>query len=31
VLAARDPQPYNRYAHWWAKGIPAEEVRRLPG
>jgi hypothetical protein len=29
-LARRDPDPYRRYAHWWAK-LPAGEVRLLPG
>jgi hypothetical protein len=29
-LAERDPTPYGRYAHWWAK-LPAGEVRLLGG
>lgn len=29
-LADRDPAVYRRYRHWWAKGIPAAEVRLLP-
>jgi hypothetical protein len=27
-LAARDPSPYRRYAHWW-EGLLAAEVRRF--
>lgn len=30
-LADRDPATYGRYDHWWDKGLPAVEVRRLPG
>ncbi len=29
-LADRDPRVDSRYAHWWAKGFPAAEVRVLP-
>lgn len=29
--ATRDPAPYRRYDHWWAKPLPAEaETRLLP-
>jgi hypothetical protein len=31
LLADRDPNVYNRYAHWWTKGFPSAEVRLLPG
>ncbi|UUU22442.1 winged helix DNA-binding domain-containing protein [Streptomyces sp. DSM 40750] len=31
-LADRDPTPYRRYDHWWAKPLPATaETRLLPG
>jgi len=30
-LAAREPTAYSRYAHWWTKGLPAADVRLLPG
>ncbi|MEV5599792.1 winged helix DNA-binding domain-containing protein [Streptomyces sp. NPDC052496] len=30
-LADRDPTPYRRYDHWWAKGLPAADIRVLPG
>jgi Winged helix DNA-binding domain len=30
LLAARDPEPYRRYHHWWAK-LPHAETRLLPG
>jgi hypothetical protein len=30
-LADREPTAYRRYAHWWTKGLPAAEVRVLPG
>ncbi|MET9423290.1 winged helix DNA-binding domain-containing protein [Streptomyces sp. NPDC006540] len=30
-LAPRDPVAYRRYDHWWVKGLPAAEVRLLPG
>lgn len=30
-LADRDPAPYRRYDHWWTKGLPAAEIRLLPG
>lgn len=31
-LAGRgDPEVYRRYGHWWTKGLPAAEVRVLPG
>lgn len=30
-LAGREPLAYSRYGHWWAKGLPAAEVRTLPG
>ena len=29
-LAARDPEVYRRYHHWWAR-LPRAEVRLLPG
>jgi hypothetical protein len=29
LLAGRDPHPYRRYDHWWAKLPPAAQVRRL--
>ncbi len=28
-LADRDPAVYQRYAHWWTKGLPGAEVRLL--
>jgi hypothetical protein len=28
-LADRQPDVYRRYAHWWAKKLPSEEVRVL--
>ena len=28
-LADRQPDVYRRYAHWWAKKLPSEEVRIL--
>ncbi|BBC33514.1 hypothetical protein SGFS_048080 [Streptomyces graminofaciens] len=28
-LAGRDARPYRRYDHWWGKGFPGGEVRRL--
>ena len=30
-LAGREPLAYSRYGHWWTKGLPAAEVRTLPG
>ncbi len=30
-LADRDPRVYRRYDHWWDKGLPAAQVRVLPG
>ncbi|MFE0643043.1 winged helix DNA-binding domain-containing protein [Streptomyces sp. NPDC058877] len=30
LLAARDPDVYRRFGHWWAKGLPAVECRVLP-
>ncbi|OKI01291.1 hypothetical protein A6A06_21095 [Streptomyces sp. CB02923] len=30
-LADRDPTVYRRYDHWWSKGLPAAEIRLLPG
>ncbi|WP_031081326.1 winged helix DNA-binding domain-containing protein [Streptomyces sp. NRRL WC-3549] len=30
LLADRDPVPYRRYDHWWAKGLPAVDTRLLP-
>ncbi|MGX1563885.1 winged helix DNA-binding domain-containing protein [Streptomyces sp. NPDC055506] len=30
LLTDRDPEPYSRYHHWWAK-LPAGQVRRLTG
>ncbi|ACU72341.1 protein of unknown function DUF1006 [Catenulispora acidiphila DSM 44928] len=30
-LSKRDPGLYQRYAHWWTKGMPRAEVRILPG
>lgn len=30
-LAGRDPFVYRRYDHWWEKGLPAAELRTLPG
>lgn len=31
-LTTRDPAPYRRYDHWWAKPLPATaETRVLPG
>jgi hypothetical protein len=30
-LAGREPAVYRRYGHWWDKGLPAAEVRVLPG
>ncbi len=27
LLAARDPQVYGRFGHWWAKGFPSAQVR----
>lgn len=27
LLAARDPQVYARFGHWWAKGLPSARVR----
>lgn len=30
-LAGRDPGVYRRSWHWWEKGIPAAQVRLLPG
>ncbi|WP_328467088.1 winged helix DNA-binding domain-containing protein [Actinoplanes sp. NBC_00393] len=29
-LASRDPLVYARYAHWWAKPLPAAQTRLLP-
>jgi hypothetical protein len=29
LLAAREPGVYQRYDHWWAKGLPAVETRLL--
>ncbi|MGW0964856.1 winged helix DNA-binding domain-containing protein [Streptomyces sp. NPDC002516] len=29
LLAERDPAPYSRYNHWWDKGIPGVETRRV--
>jgi hypothetical protein len=29
-LAPRDLRVYNRYAHWWDKGVPAAETRTSP-
>lgn len=31
VLADRDLAVYRRFAHWWAKGLPIEQARRLAG
>lgn len=31
MLADRDPRPYGRYDHWWAKLPSGAEVRVLPG
>jgi hypothetical protein len=35
LLAAREPEVYGRYHHWWAKlagaGLPDSETRLLPG
>lgn len=28
-IGHRDPRPYARFHHWWDKGIPAAQVRRL--
>ena len=30
-LQDRDPLVYRQYGHWWEKGLPAAEVRILPG
>lgn len=30
LLADRDPRPYSRYDHWWAK-LSGAQVRVLPG
>ena len=30
-LASRDSRAYSLYDHWWDKGLPAAEVRLLPG
>lgn len=30
-LAGRDPFVYRQYGHWWRRGLPAAEVRVLPG
>ena len=30
-LTGRDPKVYNRFGHWWTKGMPGAEVRVLGG
>lgn len=30
LVRERDPALYGAYHHWWARGIPAEQVRSLP-
>jgi hypothetical protein len=30
-LKDREPDVYQRYAHWWSKKMPRAEVRVLPG
>lgn len=27
LLAARDPQAFGRFGHWWTKGLPGAQVR----
>lgn len=31
LLAGRDPLVYRRYDHWWARGLPAAQIRLLGG
>ena len=31
LLADRDPDVYRRYGHWWDKGMPVAEKRRIAG
>ena len=31
MLADREPPIYRRFAHWWVKGLPIEQTRRLAG